>query len=217
MEKRKIAIVGAGFTGAVIASELVKHGCNVDVFESRNHLGGNCHTERDAETGVMVHKYGPHIFHANNEKVWRYINQFDEFKPFVNRVKAITNGRVYSLPINLMTINTFYNKTMSPNEAKLFIDSVGDKTIADANTFEEQALKFVGKELYEAFFKGYTIKQWGMSPVKLPASILKRLPIRFNYDDNYYQSLYQGIWAKMILCGLRINTGGELNEVYESR
>ncbi len=141
----------------------------------------------------MLHVYGPHIFHTSNEKVWNYIRQFDEFMPFTNRVKAITGGKVYSLPINLFTINNFFNKTFSPDEAKEFVAELGDKTIEDPQTFEEQALRFVGKELYGAFFKGYTTKQWGLHPSVLPASILKRLPIRFNYDDNYYASKFQGM------------------------
>lgn len=191
---KKIAIVGAGFSGAVIAEQLSKiGGYRVDVFEARSHLAGNCHSERDAKTGVMLHVYGPHIFHTSNEKVWNYIRQFDEFLPFTNRVKAISNGRVYTLPINLLTINNFFGKTFSPNEAKEFLLSLGDKSIEDPKTFEEQALKYVGRELYDAFFLGYTEKQWGLHPSALPASILKRLPVRFNYDDNYYASSFQGM------------------------
>ncbi|EPZ91921.1 UDP-galactopyranose mutase [Burkholderia cenocepacia] len=190
---KKICVIGAGFSGAVIARELALAGMTVDIFESRDHLAGNCHSERDPETGVMLHVYGPHIFHTSNEKVWNYVRQFDEFMPFTNRVKAITGGKVYSLPINLFTINNFFNKTFSPDEAKEFVAELGDKTIEDPQTFEEQALRFVGKELYGAFFKGYTTKQWGLHPSVLPASILKRLPIRFNYDDNYYASKFQGM------------------------
>ncbi len=191
---KKIAIAGAGFSGAVIARELALTGKYiVDVFESRDHVAGNCHSERDPETGVMVHVYGPHIFHTSNEKVWNYIRQFDEFMPFVNRVKAITQGRVFSLPINLLTINQFFGKTFSPSEARQFMESIGDSSIENPQTFEEQALRFVGRELYEAFFKGYTLKQWGMEPSELPASILQRLPVRFNYDDNYYASTFQGM------------------------
>jgi UDP-galactopyranose mutase len=125
--------------------------------------------------------------------VWNYVQQFDEFMPFVNRVKAVFNGRVYSLPINLLTINAFFGKTFSPDEAAAFMAEIGDKSITDPQTFEEQAMRFVGKELYEAFFKGYTQKQWGLHPSELPASILKRLPVRFNYDDNYYASKFQGM------------------------
>lgn len=189
----RIGIVGAGFSGAVIARELAKAGHQVVLSDSRSHVAGNCHTERDAETGVMVHVYGPHIFHTSNERVWNYVRQFDEFMPFINRVKSIYNNRVYSLPINLMTINAFFGNSLNPKEAADFMDSLGDQSITDPQTFEDQALRFVGKELYEAFFKGYTQKQWGMHPSELPASILKRLPVRFNYDDNYYASKYQGI------------------------
>jgi UDP-galactopyranose mutase len=190
---KKIAVIGAGFSGAVIAHEAAKAGYQLEVFDARPHVAGNCHTERDAETNVMVHAYGPHIFHTSNEKVWNYIRQFDEFMPFVNRVKTITGGRVFSLPINLLTINQFFGKTFNPREAEAFLTAIGDQSITDPQTFEEQALRFVGRELYEAFFKGYTTKQWGMHPSELPASILRRLPVRFNYDDNYYASTYQGM------------------------
>lgn len=186
-------MVGAGLSGAVIAHELAKSGYGIDVYESREHVAGNCYSERDPQTGVLVHVFGPHIFHTNNAKVWNFIRQFDEFMPFTNRVKAITRGRVYSLPINLLTINQFFGRTFAPTEAERFIATLGDKSITDPQTFEEQALRFVGRELYEAFFKGYTIKQWGMDPAALPASILKRLPVRFSYDDNYYNSQFQGL------------------------
>lgn len=190
---KKFACVGAGFSGAVIARELANAGHQVIVFDSRPHVAGNCHTERDAETGVMTHVYGPHIFHTSNEKVWKYVQQFDEFMPFTNRVKSITGGKVYSLPVNLLTINQFFGKTFSPKEAEAFMAGIGDSSITDPQTFEDQAMRFVGRDLYEAFFKGYTMKQWGMHPSELPASILKRLPVRFNYDDNYYASNYQGM------------------------
>ncbi|OIJ39898.1 UDP-galactopyranose mutase [Massilia timonae] len=192
---KNIAIVGAGFSGAVIANQLAQAGYTVDVFESRPHIAGNCYSERDAETGVMVHVYGPHIFHTDNERAWAFVNRYAEFKPYVNRVKAITGGKVFTLPINLLTINQFFNKTMGPAEAQEFLQNLGDKSIENPTTFEEQALRFVGRELYEAFFKTYTIKQWGLHPSELPASILKRLPVRFNYDDNYFNHKYQGMPA----------------------
>ncbi len=194
MNKTKILIVGAGFSGAVVAEQLAKtNQFEIHVFDERNHIAGNCYTERDKETNIMVHKYGPHIFHTSNREVWEYVNSFIKFQPFVNRVKAVYRGEVYSLPINLHTINQFFRKSMSPNEARAFIESQGEKSIGEPQNFEEQALKFVGKNLYKAFFYGYTKKQWGTEPKNLPASILKRLPIRFNYDDNYYNDLYQGI------------------------
>jgi UDP-galactopyranose mutase len=187
------AIIGAGFSGAVIARQLAAYGCKVTVFDSRAHIAGNCHTGRDAETQIMVHTYGPHIFHTNNAGVWDYIQQFGSFIPYVNRVKAHARGKVYSLPINLLTINQLFGKQFSPVEAAAFIASLAEKAITDPQTFEEQALHYVGREIYETFFKDYTTKQWGVSPAQLPASILKRLPVRFNYDDNYYNSTFQGI------------------------
>ncbi|WP_347989158.1 UDP-galactopyranose mutase [Methylomonas sp. AM2-LC] len=192
MEK-SLAIVGAGLSGAVIANQLAQAGHQVSVFESRSHIGGNCYTERDKDTGIMLHRYGPHIFHTNNQQTWDFINRFAEFVPFTNRVKAIVNNKVFSLPINLLTINQFFGKTMGPNAAQQYLLSKTDNSITNPISFEEQALRFVGKELYESFFKGYTIKQWGLHPRDLPASILKRIPIRFNYDDNYYNDRYQGL------------------------
>lgn len=188
-----IGIAGAGFSGAVIANELAKRGHKVNVFDPREHLGGNCYSCRDEATGIMVHRYGPHIFHTNKKEIWDYVTSLSEFKPYVNRVKARTNGEIYSLPINLHTINQFFRKQLSPDEAKKFIEEQSDKTIETAKSFEEQALKFIGKALYEAFFESYTIKQWGRFPSELPASILQRLPVRFNYDDNYFNHQYQGM------------------------
>jgi len=193
MNSKNILIVGAGFSGAVIGRELAESGFNVKIIDSRSHVAGNCYSERDEKTNVMIHTYGPHIFHTDNKTVWDYVNKYAVMMPYVNRVKARVGERILSLPINLHTINQFFNKTCSPDEAKQLISEKGDKTIGEAKTFEEQALKFVGRELYEAFFKGYTIKQWGMSPAQLPASILKRLPVRFNYDDNYFNHKYQGM------------------------
>ncbi|MBK4771771.1 MAG: UDP-galactopyranose mutase [Pantoea sp. Morm] len=190
---KNILIVGAGFSGAVIARELAEENYKVKVIDSRSHIAGNCYSERDEQTKVMVHTYGPHIFHTDNQQVWEFICNHCEMMPYTNRVKATVAGQVFSLPINLHTINQFFKKTCSPDEAKKLIESKGDVSIIDPKTFEEQALRFVGKELYEAFFKGYTIKQWGMNPSELPASILKRLPVRFNYDDNYFNHKYQGM------------------------
>lgn len=189
----KFLCVGAGFSCAVIARELAQAGHHITVIDQRNHVAGNCHTERDTETNVMVHVYGPHIFHTDNETVWQYLQQFAKFMPYTNRVKAVSGEQVYSLPINLHTINQFYGKTFSPKQAREWIQAQSDQSIAEPQTFEEQAMKFVGKDLYQAFFKGYTSKQWGVSPTELPASILKRLPVRFNYDDNYFAHKFQGM------------------------
>lgn len=188
-----VLIVGAGLSGAVIGRQLAEAGTKVTIIDSRSHVAGNCYSERDEKTNVMVHTYGPHIFHTDNKVVWDYISKFSNMMPYTNRVKACVGNRILSLPINLHTINQFFNTTCSPDEAKKLIGEKSDKNIQEALTFEDQALKFVGQELYEAFFKGYTIKQWGMSPAQLPASILKRLPVRFNYDDNYFNHKYQGM------------------------
>lgn len=187
-------IVGAGFSGCVLAQQLVTFlDCSVEIWDERNHLGGNCHTERDAETNVMVHQYGPHIFNTDKKHVWDYVNSFVEFKPYVHRVKAKTGGSVFSMPVNLHTINQFFNKNFTPSEARAFLETKSDKTITDPQNFEEQALQFIGRELYEAFFYGYTKKQWGCEPKELPASFLKRIPVRFNYDDNYHTHIFTGI------------------------
>lgn len=192
---RKFLMVGAGFSCAVLARELVTRHPDVHVLiiDKNKHVAGHCFSRRDEISGVMVHVYGPHIFHTDNEEVWSYINRFATMMPFINRVKTVSRKEVYSLPINLHTINQFFHGTYSPKEAKSLIESKADLSIQHPQTFEEQALRFVGQELYEAFFKGYTKKQWGISPSELPASILKRLPVRFNYDDNYFNHRYQGI------------------------
>ena len=189
----RILSVGAGLSGAVIGRKLAEAGHDVIILDSRDHVAGNCHTVRDADTGVMIHIYGPHIFHTDDAEVWDYVTSFEKFMPYKNRVKTTAQGQVFSLPINLHTINQFYGKTLRPEEARAFIDEQADTTINDPQTFEEQALRFVGPDLYEAFFKGYTIKQWGLQPSELPASILKRLPVRFNYDDNYFFHRFQGM------------------------
>ncbi|PDT85833.1 UDP-galactopyranose mutase [Sinorhizobium sp. BJ1] len=189
----RIGIVGAGLSGAVIGRELAEAGHQVEIFDAREHIAGNCHTERDEDTGVMIHVYGPHIFHTDDREVWDYVNSFQTFLPYKNRVKTTSGDQVYSLPVNLHTINQFFGKTFRPDEARAFIEAQADRSIEDPQTFEEQALRFVGKDLYQAFFQGYTQKQWGCSPTELPSSILKRLPVRFNYDDNYFAHKYQGM------------------------
>jgi UDP-galactopyranose mutase len=174
--KNDVLIVGAGLSGAVVARQLAaKTTARLLVLDSRPHIAGNCHTTRDDETGVMVHRYGPHIFNTNHEDVWRYIQLFGEWMPFVNRVKSVNRRGVFSLPINLHTINQFFNKAFNPAQAREFIGSLGDKTIVEPRNFEEQALSMLGHDLYAAFFYGYTKKQWGCEPTELPASILKRL------------------------------------------
>ena len=183
--RKRVLIVGAGFSGAVLARQLAEQaGIASLVIDERAHTAGNCHSERDEGTGVMLHKYGPHIFHTDNERVWDYIRRFTEIVPYRHRVKASIDRGIFSLPVNLHTINQFFGKRFNPDEAKAFIEKLGDKSITDPVTFEDQALRFIGRDLYEAFFHGYTKKQWGCEPTELPASILARLPVRFDYDDS---------------------------------
>jgi len=189
----RFGIAGAGFSGAVIGRELANAGHQVSIFESRPHVAGNCFTERHAETGVMVHRYGPHIFHTKDERVWRYVNEFADMVPFNHRVRTTVAGRVHLLPINLLTINQFFDVALNPEEAQAFIAQQADNSISSPENFEEQALKFVGRPMYEAFFYGYTKKQWGLEPRELPATILKRLPVRFTYEDSYFNDPFQAI------------------------
>ncbi len=192
--KKKYLIIGAGFSGTVLANQLAKNNdCTIDIWDERNHIGGNCHTHRDEKTGIMVHEYGPHIFNTDKKEIWDFVNSLVEFKPYVHRVKAMSNGKIYSLPVNLHTINQLFGKSFTPQQAKEFLETLADKTIEDPQNFEEQALRFIGEQLYYAFFYGYTKKQWGCEPTELPASILKRIPVRFNYDDNYHNNIYTGI------------------------
>ena len=190
----KFLVIGAGFSGAVLANRLTAElDCTVDVWDERNHIGGNCFTKRDEETGITLHVYGPHIFNTDKKEIWDFVNSLVEFRPYVHRVKAISGGKMYSLPINLDTINRIFDKNFTPAKAKAFLEKLTNKTIDNPKNFEEQALRDVGLQLYKAFFYGYTKKQWGCEPVELPASVLKRIPLRFNYNDNYHDNTFTGI------------------------
>ena len=190
-QPKSVLVTGAGFSGAVVARALAEAGHLVTVIDARDHVAGNCHTARDPETGVMVHHYGPHIFHTDDAQVWDYVSAHAQMMPYRHQVKARVGGRVYSLPINLHTINQFYGISLSPAEARAFITAQSHG--APVQSFEDQGLRFIGPALYDAFFRGYTRKQWGVDPTRLPASILKRLPLRFTYDDNYFAHSFQGI------------------------
>lgn len=195
---KKVLVIGAGFSGAVISNKLSKNeDLTIDVVDKRNHIAGNCHTEKCDDTGIMQHMYGAHIFHTSSRRVWDYVNKFADFRTFINSPQALVNGSKYHLPINLGTLSKFFKKEFSPEEAKRFVENnLQRKDIVEPQNFEQQALKFLGDELYNAFFYGYTVKQWGRDPKELPASILKRLPIRYTHNNNYYRSVYQGIPAE---------------------
>jgi len=188
----RYCVVGAGFSGAVIGRAFAEAGHKVLVIDERAEIGGNCYTERDRQTGVMIHKYGPHIFHTADERVWTYVKRFGEMMPYAHRVQAVAGDAVYSFPINLLTINQFFHSALGPGQARDLIASKARRIERPCN-FEEQALSMIGEELYRAFFRGYTRKQWGVDPCELPATILKRLPLRFDYNDSYFSHPYQGV------------------------
>ena len=182
-------IIGSGLFGSICARELTNSGFKCLVIDKRNHIGGNCYTENIE--GINVHKYGAHIFHTSDDGVWNYMNKYTKFNHFVNRPKVNFKNEIYSFPINLMTLYQIY-KVTTPEQAKLILNNV-KSDIPTPKNLEEWVLSQVGKEIYEIFIKGYTTKQWGRDPKELPSSIIKRLPIRLNYDDNYFFDKYQGI------------------------
>jgi UDP-galactopyranose mutase len=184
-------IVGAGLFGAVFAHEMNKKNKKCLVIDKRNHLGGNVFCENIEE--INVHKYGAHIFHTNDKKIWDYVNSFAEFNRYTNAPLANYKGDLFNLPFNM---NTFYQlwKVKTPEEAKAKIaEQISELKIKKPKNLEEQALSLVGRDIYEKFIKGYTEKQWGRKATELPAFIIKRIPIRFNFDNNYFNDKYQGI------------------------
>jgi UDP-galactopyranose mutase len=185
-------IVGAGLYGAVFAEQAMSRGKKVLVIDRREHIAGNCYTEK--RDGIDVHVYGPHIFHTNSEKIWNYVRQFGEFNNFVNRPKVNYQKNIYSFPINLFTLYQLWGVS-TPEAAQQKLEDARLK-IDNPQNLEDWALSQVGAELYETFIRGYTIKQWRRDPKDLPAAIIKRLPIRLNYDDNYFTDRYQGIPVK---------------------
>jgi len=189
MKKYDYVIVGSGFFGSICAYELNKAGYKCLVLEKRNHIGGNCYTSN--RDGIHVHDYGPHIFHTSNEEVWKWANQFVTFNNFTLRPVANYKDEIYSLPFNMWTFSKLWNIT-HPQQAKKIIKDQS-KEINEPINLEEQAIKLVGTDIYEKLIKGYTAKQWRKDPKELPKEIIKRLPVRFIYDNNYFNDKYQGI------------------------
>lgn len=183
-------IVGAGLFGATVARELHKSGKKVLVVDKRSHLGGNIYTQNIE--GINVHIYGAHIFHTNNKAVWNYIQEFASFNRFTNSPVANYKGEVYSLPFNMYTFNKMWG-TVNPKEAEEIIKKQRDEITQEPSNLEEQAIKLVGRDIYEKLIKGYTEKQWGRECCELPTFIIKRLPVRFTYDNNYFNASFQGI------------------------
>ena len=183
-------IVGAGLFGSVCARELTDAGKRVLVVEKRSHIGGNCYTEKIG--GINVHRYGAHIFHTNDREVWSYVNRFADFNRYTNSPVANYRGELFSLPFNMYTFNKMWGVT-TPEEAREKIAEQRKEITGEPKNLEEQAISLVGRDVYEKLVKGYTEKQWGRDCRSLPAFIIKRLPVRFTFDNNYFNALYQGI------------------------
>lgn len=186
----QVAIAGAGMTGATIARLLAEAGHNIIIYEQRNHVAGNCHTQE--EQGVLVHRYGAHIFHTDNEEVWQFVNRFGKWSNYRHKVLAHSDGQLLSMPVNLLTMCQLAGMAMTPSEARKWVDEACIFTTFPKN-FEQLALSTVGKKLYKAIYEGYTEKQWGVHPSRLPASVFSRLPVRYSADDNYYFHKYQAM------------------------
>ena len=204
-------IVGAGLYGAVFAREATDAGKKVLVIDKRNHIAGNVYTEMIED--IHVHKYGAHIFHTNNKKIWDYITKFATFNRFTNSPIANYKGEIYSMPFNMYTFNKMWG-SVTPEEALLRIEEQKREIVDEPKNLEEQAISLVGRDIYEKLIKGYTEKQWGRECKELPTFIIKRLPVRFSYDNNYFNALFQGIpiggYTKMvanILEGIEIRLG----------
>ena len=195
VKHKTVVIVGSGFYGSVMAERFASDlGWRVVVIEKRNHIGGNCWSCPDRETGVEVHTYGPHIFHTSHERGWNYLNQFTSFNTYRHTVWAKRKGKVYPLPFGLAAINLLLGRCLSPEEARKWVQAeVAREGIGEPGNLEEKALSLIGRTLYEAFVKEYTEKHWGMKATDLPAYIITRLPVRMTYDVGYYNDKWQGI------------------------
>ncbi|RRD44638.1 UDP-galactopyranose mutase [Buchananella hordeovulneris] len=190
-----IVVVGSGFYGLTVAERCANElGLRVLVLEKRAHLGGNAYSEAEPTTGIEVHRYGAHLFHTSNERVWEYVNRFTSFTSYVHRVYTTVGGVVYPMPINLGTINQFFSAAYSPSQARALIaeqaSELGDK---EPENLEEKGVSLIGRPLFETFIKGYTAKQWQTDPRELPAGIISRLPVRYNYDNRYFADKYEGL------------------------
>ena len=195
MSSPDLVVVGSGFFGLTIAERCAEElGLRVLVLERRHHIGGNAYSEFDPETGIEVHKYGTHLFHTSNEKVWEYVNRFTTFTNYQHRVFGKYRGQVYSLPMNLGLINQFFGKSHTPDEARALIaEQSSEIRTEDAANLEEKAISLIGRPLYEAFIKGYTAKQWQTDPKELSADIITRLPVRYTFDNRYFNDKYEGL------------------------
>ena len=195
MSTPDLLIVGSGLFGLTIAERAVaEHGAKVTIIDRRSHIGGNAYSEADAQTGIEVHKYGAHLFHTSNPRVWDYVNRFTEFTGYQHTVYTTHQGVVYPMPINLGTVNQFFQAAYTPDEARALIaEQAGEFAGKDPENLNDKGISLIGRPLYEAFIKNYTGKQWQTDPRNLPASIISRLPVRYTYNNRYFSDTHEGL------------------------
>ena len=195
MAEVDLVVVGSGFFGLTVAERAaVELGRKVLVIDRRDHIGGNAYSAADPETGIEVHRYGAHLFHTSNPTVWEYVNRFTTFTDYVHRVYTNHGGEVFPMPINLGTINQFFRSALSPAEARALVtEQAAELTTGEARNLEEKAVSLIGRPLYEAFIRDYTGKQWQTDPKELPAEVISRLPVRYTYDNRYFNDRYEGL------------------------
>jgi len=210
-----LIVVGAGFFGLTIAERSASQlGKRVLVLDRRSHIGGNAYSEPEPETGIEVHRYGAHLFHTSNKRVWDYVNQFTEFTGYQHRVFARVRDQVYSFPMNLALINSFFGRSHSPDEARELIAKQAAEFDTDkARNLEEKAISLIGRPLYEAFIRGYTAKQWQTDPKELGTSVINRLPVRYTFDNRYFNDTYEGLPVDGYTAWLEKMAAHELIEV----
>ncbi|WDH79824.1 UDP-galactopyranose mutase [Microbacterium esteraromaticum] len=189
-----LLVVGSGFFGLTIAERAAAAGRKVTVIDRRPHIGGNAYSEAEPETGIEVHRYGAHLFHTSNPTVWEYVNRFTTFTDYVHRVYTTHKGVVYPMPVNLGTINQFFQSAYTPDQARELVrQQAGEFDVKSAQNFEEKGIALVGRPLFEAFFRDYTAKQWQTDPHKLSGDIVSRLPVRYTYDNRYFNDTWEGL------------------------
>ena len=189
-----LLVVGSGFFGLTVADRCARElGLSVQVIDRRDHLGGNAYSEIEPQTGIEVHRYGAHLFHTSNTRVWEYVNRFTSFTGYQHRVYTTHRGEVFAMPINLGTINQFNHSAFTPEEARAWVATHASGLQGEPLNLEEKAISLIGEPLYEAFIKGYTAKQWQTDPRELSADIINRLPVRYTYDNRYFSDTFEGL------------------------
>jgi UDP-galactopyranose mutase len=192
--KADVVVVGAGLFGLTVAERMASEGRDVVVIDRRSHIGGNAYSEIEPTTGIEVHRYGAHLFHTSNERVWEYVNRFTTFTDYVHHVYTTHRGEVYPMPINLGTVNQFFRSAMGPQAAReLIAEQAAELGGREPQNLDEKGVSLIGRPLYEAFIRSYTAKQWQTDPTELPASVIARLPVRFTYDNRYFNDTYEGL------------------------